>query len=563
MKKFTLNFNAAVLLIAAILFSACSKPADQYMNSLPKDAGIVLTYDLKSIATKGEFNKIPDSKMFAMLQKEMKKEDPKVAETVQELIKNPLVTGIDLTKDVFVFLPNDFGYVGVLAKLGKEGEWDKYLENLNKKAEGSIKVNKEEKLSTIAQENVVVAWDGAKIMVLAGIHMQDPMPKMKELMAQKAEASLNENADFAEFMKGKKDVSYWIDLAVVEGLFKNLKELSHNPMMSQQMDIPFDKFPPMAGSYMHLYADYAKGEIVGASKFNPSKEYLEKINPQEIYKDGISDAMLNMIPKDKALAIFAAAMNFNKMTDYFKGFIPEDAMAQMKMGLQQVGLTEDNVFNFFDGEILFTFNGLKTVPVTRPQFDFETNTEKTVTVDQPIPMFTLNFTVNDDALYKKAVEMLIPMAGQMGVKIEKKGSFYAVDLEGVNVYIGMKDKVFLVTNCDAVFEGAEKGFGDASLAATEHGKMMKSNPSYMYINLNFASYPDAIKNAIYSIEEGAKPMIDKVMGILDPLENITTVSRKDGTGTMKISFKNKDENALVTIFKMVDEFVVFAEAMHH
>ena len=105
-----------LLPVVAVLFSSCSNSAQK--NVIPKDATMVVSFDLKEIASKGEFSSSP---YLAQLKAFAAMDSPETAQMVNDLIEDPAISGVDFSEPAYLFVCKD-GCIGFTWKMNSASD---------------------------------------------------------------------------------------------------------------------------------------------------------------------------------------------------------------------------------------------------------------------------------------------------------------------------------------------------------------------------------------------------------------------------------------------------------
>ena len=95
MKSYTYILIASMVL----LFTSCSKNED-YTVLIPTDADFVALINPKSIAEKGNFQKLDQYKIYQLVENELKNQDPTFDKLLNDIKSNPTAAGIDYSRTV-------------------------------------------------------------------------------------------------------------------------------------------------------------------------------------------------------------------------------------------------------------------------------------------------------------------------------------------------------------------------------------------------------------------------------------------------------------------------------
>ncbi len=530
MKKFIIMRNAALLFVVSFFLLSCSKQSE-LLNVIPKDAPMVVTVNLNSIVEKGEMKDFVKSPMFATIKKAITKTNPKPAQFLEEFFSDPSIAGINFKEDIFMYMTKNGEYFCVSIKLDDAAKLQGILDKMAKEFGAPIKTKKDGEFTMIDENSVAIGWNNDKFLIVTDTKQAGgTQEKFKELMGLSGDNSITANDDFKEFYGKKKDINFWMDFAIINA----------NPEVAQMYKM---MGLDMTGSTMHVYGEFAQGELVISGDMKMTEEFAKKFG--NLSKDGLNPALLNMLPKNKALAVYSIAINpkeyYNMIANMFKanpGFNLEQIDQYLKTF---IGFKLADIFNSFGGDFMLSFNGLKTIQKEVIDYDYTTNDTLRRLETKIIPVLSLHATVKDDQLLKELIAKIGPLA-------KPRGNNYEITFEGITVYAGVQNKVLVITNSEDIIDNAAQGFGNNSLASTEYAELFKTAPVVFYANINYAGYPNDFKEVLYT-----DPMTAMVMTqaspYLDIYDAIVVQSKKDNTFTGKIKLKDKNVNFMKAVYE--------------
>ncbi|MDR2474629.1 MAG: DUF4836 family protein, partial [Bacteroidales bacterium] len=125
------SFKFTLLGISALLFIACSKKSE-HISVIPVSATSVIVVDAYSIMQKGNLKDISELQSFQTMKEKLRNENKSASNLLDEMIKNPEMTGIDFKSDLFIFQieENDNKFVNFSAKVGDETKIDAFFKKL-------------------------------------------------------------------------------------------------------------------------------------------------------------------------------------------------------------------------------------------------------------------------------------------------------------------------------------------------------------------------------------------------------------------------------------------------
>ena len=96
-----------VLVISIVCLASCSTSTPEGLKVIPKDTGAVSVVDMYSLFKKGNLQDLEELSFFKTIRKEVRNEDKRIAKFIDDLMENPKSTGVDFTKDLFMFYVNE------------------------------------------------------------------------------------------------------------------------------------------------------------------------------------------------------------------------------------------------------------------------------------------------------------------------------------------------------------------------------------------------------------------------------------------------------------------------
>ena len=85
-----------------VLLASCSSSPES-LKTIPENTNAITVIDVFSLYKKGNLKDLEDLEFFKAFQKEIRNEDKKVARFIDDLKEDPTMSGIDFTKDVFLY----------------------------------------------------------------------------------------------------------------------------------------------------------------------------------------------------------------------------------------------------------------------------------------------------------------------------------------------------------------------------------------------------------------------------------------------------------------------------
>ncbi len=546
------NLKLFSFFIAILFLSSCGKKA-QYITVIPQDADLVIAYNTKSIAQKGKLEKFTETNMFKVAYEAMKKEKPEIADKVKEIVKDPLITGINFLENVYMYFSyreKENQFFAVVGKMDNSKKYESFIEEMSKLAKEEIKIEDGKDYRFIKKSDVLMAWSKEKIVILSAINRksrENLEAKMEKIFSAKKEDALISNSNFNEFLDNLGDFGMWVSTDFVEEL-PELKE------MKSLINID------LKGNYLHAYCDFEDGAVVTKYNVTLNDDLKGKLADSKIFGDGSNNDLYKFVGANN-YATYKLSMNIE---EYVKMMLDQIPLAKMQKGKaddeiqDKLGMSIDEVLKSFDGDFLFTVNSIKFKEVERENykevrvFD-ETSGEYKETYElvtemkmEPRPLMSFIANMTSDKLFGNLVK-LIPD----GIA-EKTGDFYTAEIEGFTVYFGYLNKKLVITNEMSVIEAAsaDKAVAKSVVDSDKYGEF-KDKISLLYLNLNYDSYEVSVKEAIEK-EMGNKEK-ELFMAMIKIYDYFILKQTDTTKGEAVLKLRSKDDNSLHSIMQNIDD----------
>ncbi len=240
-----------VIAIILGLFGACSG-GSTYVEMIPANAETVISIDAKALIQKGQLDKLSE-----LTSIKEKMEGDEKAKKFEEYMNDPRKMGVDITKEMYVFILNNNKTVGYLAALGSASDLEAFLKKIAEEAKKEIKIEEKDGYKYVAIEENFLAWKKGVFVVVGG---NDAEATLAKVMKTEAGKGITSNADFKKFLGNKKDVSAWIGgvKAMIEG---------QGAMAEAKVN----------GDKLHVHLNFAKGEVILSSNISFKTEVADEL----------------------------------------------------------------------------------------------------------------------------------------------------------------------------------------------------------------------------------------------------------------------------------------------
>lgn len=530
------SLGVILLGIATLLVTSCSNNP-KGLNTVPKDAIFVGVIDLHSIYKKGELEQIKNFEAFKTLQKELRSENKKLSDFVEEIMENPKKTGIDLKKDIFIYGIGDFKEgqaVCMSFELRDEQDFSQFIQKILSEANFNPEIKQIEKYSYIEHLGALITWDKNKALFVGKITGQNQSEQyIKKLMNLPSSEQITQNKSFNKFYKNKKDISFWLGMDIFQ------KQAGY---LSFFRGLGYD----FTDTYIGLFLSFEEKLISIKTLLQPGEEYAKRLKEYNIYGKSFNTNLLNYFPKQSYIA-GSLALNpqgFHKYMKSLEGF----QFIEEGINNEELGFSLQEVFDSFGGSFVFSLSGFEKIKYTYKNLwseydkDDENQEDDLIEYERLSPIMGFAFDLNGSKIVEKTLE-------KAEDRIEKVDDYYRFMFDGeYPAYFAFDDKSFFITNSESGIKNFKNGgFSSENLKSADIASKISKHSGYYYVNLNYDDYPESVKNELSTIQnENAFRVWTEI------LKEAEMTQIDENSGEFVIKFK-KDGNSLSTILKAIDE----------
>ncbi len=496
MKSFKKLFLSGLLALSCgmLMLTSCSKSSD-LAKFIPDDAIVVVNADMNTLWEKIDVDNIDNISFIKLARQELRSEDPKIADLIDNIIKDPTATGLNLKKDVSFYVTMQGS--SFLCVMNKASKFEDFLQDFAQSQGEKVEITKKDGYK-------VASIDGIELVVFNNdVAAMGQNPDISLKLDKKN--SMVKNKNYNEYWKNHGELSCWLNM----GKVLDLANMFGGDVLKES-GAPQEIINAMKeGSYsMNLFFD--KGVVRLAFE-------MQGVDPKvwKDYEKKFNADLIKYMP-EKSYIAFAAAVNMEQLVKAFEN------------SKEDIDLNEKIAGDKTVKDLLLSFDGSFVISV----FDWVANKETSV-----MPMFAIATEVKDAATLKQ-------MLGEAGLT-QKDGLYVVPDFGmGVEVYIALTDKVAYVTNSDAAAKqflagGYKDGMKDIAKKAKEG--------NYIYADLNLKHYPQAVTSLI---PEG---IVNLLSGYLEYTEALNTSKT---TGEWDFYLTDKKENSLLYTLHYIDQHLV-------
>jgi len=499
------RLSIVIALTAGLILSSCSKKSPDFVNSIPDDAIGVVSLHPMQLHTKSQVN------TFESIKEKVKDE------IWGQILEDPLSTGLMLNEYTYIFMKmEDKGpIIGVVSGIK---DMEKFKATLGKIKDGidSMYVEMEGYTYLMPDNEGVIAWNKEQMIILASPDSDEFeesywTANLEWMFNPVKEESITSIVDFKDFQGKMKDLNFWISTDELRGVIEKVAK---------------DKIPELPVSlynnYAQVYFDFANGvlNITGETHF--SEEVEKNVEEFLVMNPSLNEEMLKLAPGGNLLVAMAGSMDLKKIQNMVEKFAPPELDAVGNKVEEATGIPAEELLNAFTGDFTIAVNGLEGEAMI------------------PVEVF-LGFGVNGEAIQEKLMETVEGM-----VPVEDQGDFFVINVQGNEIYSGIINDLWVITNAKGYKDAVDGGKLDKSLVDTRF-KDFSGGSLGMFVNLDLSSYPSMVEGMLEQ-KPDQKKWIEQ---ITDPFDYLG-ISASNYQNHIILKTNQPSENSLYTFLKLTD-----------
>lgn len=544
MKKFIL-----LLGVLALGFTSCSKKSEN-LKVIPKDAMVVVSFDLQSLYKKADVEELQQLKSFQKLKEKISNDNKEMGKIFNEILKDPKSSGVDFKKNAFFFVCDSkkYGgdsrnpYIGVTAVLSDDAKFKDLLNRVSQATETQLDIKKEGALNIVYfNEGASLSWDNKKMLFLVNDNYSTRVDVvLKKLYEQSKSEQITDIKGFSDFLDGQKDINVWLNFGGFmqdDSMFLNgIAASLYKSLFNMQKD-----------SYFYGFIDFGKEDIKLTTYSIYNKETAKLLKKYDLYDISFDKDILKNFPEKLPIAI-GGAVNVKNYYEFLKAQfgkeLNEDDLVKL---LNTQGLTKDNVLNFFGGSFVLAIEGFENQKYISYDLVEDEQSEdgyeyKEVEKERMFPIFGLSFNIGDKTLLDKGITLA-------GLALEN--GYYKLPLQkDLTFYFAYNNKAFYGSNSPKGVEAFLKGGVSNNAVNSDFGKHVSKDLAYFYMSLDPNNYPKEYFDSF-------KDKKDKFAFDLFTQHSVNLECKRiDNTSAEAIyHLKGVEKNSLNTFFKSIDKIV--------
>ena len=496
-----------IFIAAAVVVTSCSKKTPSYVNSIPDDAVAVASLDPMKLRDKGKLNTI------ASLKERVKDE------IWGQILEDPLSTGLRMDDYVFVFaLMEDAGpVIGVVSGMKDIEKFENTLAKITEDIQTEFHQTEHYTYMQPDKEGII-SWNEELMVVLASpdgdeLDTDFYTGRLDWMYNPVKEESITSLVNFKEFLGNMKDLNLWISS-------DDMREII-NALAPEDMDI--DLPVELYNNYAQIFVDFANGEmnINGETFF--SEEVEKNVEEFLVMNPSLNRDMLKLAPGGNLLMAVSGSMDLEKLQKMVSRFNPPQLDSLGNRLEAATGIPGKQLLEAFTGDFAIAINSVEDAGMI------------------PFEIF-LGFGVNSEAIQDKLMASVESMA-----PVNQEGDFFIINVQGNEIYSGILNDLWVITNSKGYKEAVNAGSHQKSLINSRFNDFADGSVG-MYMNMDLDSYPSLV-HELLSHKPDQEHWIKR---ITDPFEYMGFSSSNYKTRFV-LKTNTPSENSLYTLVKLADQ----------
>lgn len=544
MKKFIL-----LLGVLALGFTSCSKKSEN-LKVIPKDAMVVVSFDLQSLYQKADVEELQQLKSFQKLKEKISNDNKEMGKIFNEILKDPKSSGVDFKKNAFFFVCDSkkYGgdsrnpYIGVTAVLSDDAKFKDLLNRVSQATETQLDIKKEGALNIVYfNEGASLSWDNKKMLFLVNDNYSTRVDVvLKKLYEQSKSEQITDIKGFSDFLDGQKDINVWLNL----GGFMQDDSMFLNGMVASLYKSLFNM---QKDSYFYGFIDFGKDDIKLTTYSIYNEETAKLLKKYDLYDITFDKDILKNTPEKLPLAM-GGAINVKNYYEFLKAQFGKDFNEDdLIRALSTQGLTKDNVLNFFGGSFMLAIEGFEnqkyiSYDLVEDEQSKDGYEYKEVEKERMFPVFGLSFNIGDKTLLDKGVTL---------ASLALENGYYKLPLQkDLTLYFAYNNKAFYGSNSPKGVEAFLKGGVSNNAVNSDFGKHVSKDLAYFYMSLDPNNYPKEYFDSF-------KDKKDKFAFDLFTQHSVNLECKRIDNSSAEAIYhlKGVEKNSLNTFFKSIDKIV--------
>lgn len=494
MKKIVQPFQGTLLiLLISLIFSACSTSSNPGLNYVPKEANVIMSFNIMQM-----HDKLKDGNInIDSLTSSFRTQDSAFTLLSYLNLKKPLLTYIEYKSSV---MTGKDVMVGTIGELGDKSGFEKQLTAINP----GKTIEKKDGYSLLSVDNnSCYAWNDKIVVFYIGNNIVDKVPTLFSL---KKDASAADDKNAAKFLGRKGDINLYTS---------SQDGATGIPMLSMTKISDLVK-----GNYGGATINFEKGQVVSDGDFYYNKTVVDLIkkNPS---KD-IDKAVLAHFP-GKPLGLFQISLNLKQLFS----FLDYAGITNMIEGyMKNLGITLDDVASAFTGQLAIAAQDVAGS-----------------TVGASTPKMLITAPIGNKSSFDKVMGAL----AKMGIVEQKAGQWVPKGVSADEAWSFHTDDKSLVVSTDkAISEAFISGSGQMVYPKNLD---FSDKTCAFYLDINTLLSQIAAKD-----QSSASADLNLAIQTLEDADVTTSNLEGDHASTkMVVRLKDKNQNSLPVLVSLIQQ----------
>lgn len=514
MKKTNLFFSLSMLVALVVMMASCTKSAEEYVNVIPADAAMVVSFDVKSLTQKCGLKNDSKDKVIDALQSGL---DAETFAQVEKIMKDPAESGISIDSKIYIFCIGEKFLPSFVAKVADVNKVKNMFALLEKQQVTKALEEKNGCFVTEIPKQATFVFNEKALIISA---IPNGVEQVTAWMSQPADKSMAANKGFQKMEGEKTDVATYLSMDALMSVSSALNAAQGMPTAYMNGFLP--EGVNLQDMNLIYTLNFEKGKIALGVSYYTENEQLKKFYAENSKMcSDIKGTFSDFFP---ASTMFYMAMNVKG--DGLYTYLQK--IAKIKDTLAQVPLDWEKLIGSFDGDISVGLTGLSA---------------------QGMPALTAYAEMKDDYALKTFLTYKDMLTGMGGVFKENAENDYVVTAQGMSIYFGMAKKHLYITTDEATYKNINKSVSDPMTKAPWASEI-KNSASFVAINVNGIMQNPMVGMLIGM--SGQKGQLAKA--VLSQISYVDVYGQMNQTGGMNIVLNNKDINALQLICEEIEKF---------
>lgn len=474
---------------------------DVQLEYIPTEATSVNTVNLQSMLDKMDFEEVKKMDFYRKMMEDSEVERPELV----YLMENPQESGVNLDKNIYMFSDMDEddmdnSIAGTVMQIKDVDKFEAMLKNADQKGALSIEKKGKYNLARMGNRGAIVWNDKVAIAGGGGRDSDALADKLVDMLTKKPSKSIQKNKDFKKNFKGNHDFFS----------YNSSKFLSSMANDEANMILEAFNLTPkdLEDNYTITYGDFKDGKLEAKQEYILNAKVKEML--KAIIKEDVSTDFTKYIPAENMVGVFTGGLNVRGINQLMSEMGMAGGAADMV--LNGINLSRDDIMKAIDGDVFVA------------TYMSEGNNE---------PSFLGGLKIADQKLMDKILEVgtkfrVLKKTGKNVYQVSALASMLSSELEMLgNSQFVVEDGMLLFGNEDNVQKVNRGNFKRASRSDIGDGAF------------GFYADMEAINDAFPNIK-------------MDEADEIRMSGNLSGSSS-SMTFKNKDENGLKKLMKIINE----------